>query len=280
MRRAIVFAHFDRDGLVDPWVIRALQAYRPHCETLALVSASARECPRSAPVDHFLARSNVGYDFGSWRDGLQLLGDLRAFDEVVFVNDSSYGPLFDLAAMFDRAGRIRGAVWGGVVSRQIQPHLQSWLFAARRPLLESDRFVSFWESVRHHENKLDVVRSYELGFTRMAREGGFEVSGLYEDAADSAPTVRERVRNLDWREPFRSHRHIRRVRPCKRPLNPSEVYWDRLWEAGVPFLKAAIFRVNPFAVSKRRVLFDVRARFPEWEPLIRAHLARIHPGAL
>jgi Rhamnan synthesis protein F len=280
MKRAIIFAHFDRDGVIDPWVTYALGKYRRHCERIILVSAGSRGQPIPEVVDEFVARPNTGYDFGSWRDGLRLLPDLANYEEILFVNDSAYGPLFDLDLSLDHPKHCGATVWGGVVSNQITPHLQSWFFAVRRPMLERSEFLEFWEGVRHHEHKRDVIWNYELGFSRLASRLGFRPTGLYEDPPDSAPTVWERVRNWDLRNPCRSFRHWRRVRPCKRPLNPSELYWDRLWDAGVPFLKAGIFRVNPYAISKRRVFADLRARFPEWEPLIRAHLARIQPEAL
>ena len=59
------------------------------------------------------------------------------------------------------------------------------------------------------------------------------------------------------------------------PFNPSELFWERACDAGVPYLKAAIFRANPYRVDVRRVLARAVNRWPEWAALIRSHLDRV-----
>ncbi len=93
--RALIYVHFDRDGIVDPYVEFALAQYRPHVDHLVFVSPSVREltAKQKSLVDHFVSRENIGYDFGSWRDGLSTV-DLDRFEEILFANDSVYGPLW------------------------------------------------------------------------------------------------------------------------------------------------------------------------------------------
>jgi len=47
----------------------------------------------------------------------------------------------------------------------------------------------------------------------------------------------------------------------------------------VPYLKAAIFRANPYRVDVERVLARVTQRWPEWAELIHDHLKRVSPKA-
>jgi len=115
--RAIVLAHFDRDGRFDPYVHQALAAYRPLADRLVVVSNSATRLPPELArlVDTFLPRSNLGYDFAAWRDGLAGL-EPGAFDEVLCVNDSVYGPLFDLRPALDDVRLADAELWGMVLS--------------------------------------------------------------------------------------------------------------------------------------------------------------------
>lgn len=66
--RAIVLAHFDRQGGCDPHVIHALREYRRCCDRLVLVSNGGPRRPAgevAALVDHYVSRPNIGYDFGA-----------------------------------------------------------------------------------------------------------------------------------------------------------------------------------------------------------------------
>ena len=110
MARALVFAHYDRDGLFDPYVIDALHAFRCCMDHVTVVSTSAQHLPAALVplVDRFIARQNVGYDFCSWRAGLAALEPTEQFDEIICANDSVYGPLFDLASVFSKISLMRG----------------------------------------------------------------------------------------------------------------------------------------------------------------------------
>lgn len=278
--RAIVFAHYDRDGEFDPYVHHALAAYRPFADRLIVVSNSATRLPASlaAFVDDFLPRPNVGYDFAAWRDGLATLrpGD---HDEVVCVNDSVYGPLFDLAPVFDDARVADAEVWGMVRSDQNTsrtgprvPHLQSWFLAMRRAAVESDAWFTFWRQVGPLPSKRDVVERYEIGFSASMAAAGFRVAALFDATQAPPATLREVWPHLSPRAPRRSWRLLRKSR--RLPHNPSELTWWRLWDAGVPYLKVGLLRTNHYGLDVRRVLADLRRRSDFDLGLIDAHLRR------
>jgi lipopolysaccharide biosynthesis protein len=283
MARAIVFVHYDRDGVFDDHVVHALRVYRRLADRLVVVSTSARGLspPLEPLVDTFIPRDNVGYDFCSWRAGLESLGDVAQFDEVVCVNDSVYGPLFDLAPAFSDP-RIAGAdFWGMCLSDQgikrrgggPAPHLQSWFFAMRRPVLESSAFETFWNSVVPLESKADIVDRYEVGMSLDFQEAGFRMAGLYDSRLAGPYTLREMLPHLSPLEPARSWRLYKKGRRPR--TNPSELVWDRLIAAGVPFVKVGLFRVNYYGLNLRRVLRGLEASTPYDIGLIRRHLARV-----
>ena len=283
MVRALVYAHHDRDGLFDPHVIAALRSYRPLMDHVTVVSTSARAIPAEMRplVDHFLPRENVGYDFCSWRAGIQSLGPLTPFDEIVCANDSVYGPLFDLEPAFTDPRVANADLWGMCLSHQgIErrgwlscPHVQSWWFAMRRPLLASAAFDQFWASVKPLAAKEDIINHYEIGMSEHFSRAGFKIAGLYDSGTAGSFTWRELLPHISLWHPFRSRRHVRRARQIFH--NPSELVWRRLLDAGVPFVKVALFRVNEYALDLEYVLSDVRASNPHYEGLIRGHLRRV-----
>ena len=278
--RAIVLAHFDPHGHFDPHVHHALAAYRGHAERLVVVSNSARRLPADLArlVDGFVPRANVGYDFAAWRDGL---ATFRAadHDEVICVNDSVYGPLFDLGPALADTRVAAADLWGMVLSDQNTsrsgprvPHLQSWFLGMRRPLLEADAWGGFWHGLTTPSTKREVVEQNEIGFSARMAAAGFRLAGLYDATTAPRVTLAEVWPHLSPRHPRRSWRLLRKSR--RLPHNPSELVWWRLWEAGVPYLKVSLLRVNHYGLDLGRVLTELRQASGYDPALVHGHLAR------
>ena len=289
MRRAIILAHHDPDGIVDPHVIHALRAYRALTDRLVVVSTSLRRLPDElvGTVDTFLPRENVGYDFGSWQAGLRMLSpsggvDAAGFDEVVCVNDSVYGPLFDPAPMFTDPRTAGADLWGMVISTQPprhggtipRPHLQSWFLAARRALLASSCWSDFWSGVVPQSTKDDVISRYEVGLSEQVMAAGFRIAALYDAGREVHPGWRDVMADLSPRRPCASWRLLRRVR---RPFhNPAELLPRRLLAAGVPFAKVSLLRVNHYRLAPESIRAAIRAAAAGYDPgLVERHLSRI-----
>jgi lipopolysaccharide biosynthesis protein len=283
MARALVYAHHDRDGFFDPHVVESLRRYRLLMDHVTVVSTAAQQLPVEAGpfVDRFLARDNIGYDFCSWRAGLEELKPLDRFDEIVCANDSVYGPLFDLEPAFSDPRVAAADLWGMCLSEQgtkrrgrvACPHVQSWWFAMRRHLFQSPAFAEFWDAVVPLTTKDDLVDRYEIGLSEHFARAGFRIAGLY-DASTAGPVAwRELLPHLSLRHPTRSRRHLRKA--LRVPHNPSELVWKRLLDAGVPFVKVGLFRVNHYGLDLDHVLAGLAALTPDDVGLIRAHLLRV-----
>ena len=123
--RALVYAHWDRDGVVDPYVIHALREYRAVVDRIVFVST---HCTNVSPAltslaDEIIVRDNEGFDFASWRAGLLRL-DIPAYDEILFTNSSVYGPLWPIEGCLATAAARRSDLWGMTVSLEPEVHLQ------------------------------------------------------------------------------------------------------------------------------------------------------------
>lgn len=278
--RAIVFAHFDPHGGFDQHVVEALLRYRPHADRLVVVSASAVRPPAAlrGVIDTFLPRANVGYDFGSWQAGLATLCPAD-FDEILCVNDSVYGPLFGLGPALRDPRTADADLWGMVLSEQSTrrrggrcPHVQSWFFGMRRRLLASPVYEAFWNGIVPVADKEEVVDRYELGLSVACREAGLRIAGIYDARTAGPMRLGDLWPHLSLADPRRSWRLWKKGR--RTPYNPSELAWLRLLEAGVPFVKVGLFRVNHYGLDLDRVTAALGRLHPEALPLIRGHLAR------
>jgi rhamnosyltransferase len=146
-------------------------------------------------------RWNRGYDFGAWRDALKLLGreEVSSYDEIIFANNSCYGPLYPLEAMLHEAADDVD-LWGitgfpasadsprpealNLPKRFIPEHIQSYFFVARRELVASNTFWDFWQNVPDHETLIDVVSYQEIQMTAKFAKMGYKYQILVPESLE------------------------------------------------------------------------------------------------
>lgn len=286
--RAIIVAHFDRDRQLASYVLDALKQYRQISDHVVLSSPSLEKLPDVAQpfVDSFVARENIGYDFCSWRDGLRTITHPDQFDEIIFVNDSVYGPLVSLEPMLSHFSEEQCDMWGMVMSTQspkrsgprFTPHIQSWFYAMRKRILSSDSFVRFWNSVEPQPTKDDVIQKYEIGMSTHFLKDGFRLAGVFDARVQSPVNWGEIGRNLQWwplANAKRSLTHLRKTLKAGKSYNPSELLWERLLDLGVPYVKASLFRVNHYRLNVERIIDGIEHRCDYDTAMMVEHLNRM-----
>lgn len=261
-KRLAIYAHFDRRDRVEPYVTHALERLRSDCERMIFVSTSAlpaTETDRVRPFcDTVMERENTGFDFAMWQGALASI-DYSAYDEVVLANSSVVGPLEPLAPIFARMSQSDCDFWGMTESAAYALHLQSYFLVFRSRLLRSDAFAAFWRSVLPYRDKMQVIRSYEIGLTQFFAEQGFRYDALVR-AIDFARKLRRgRLPNEPLGALPRARRTFDAWRWRHKELNPTHLYPLELVELGVPFVKCIHFRDNPRRLQLDR-LFDALER--------------------
>jgi lipopolysaccharide biosynthesis protein len=237
-KRLVVFAHYDAQGEVKRYIVHYLRALRRECARLVFVSTATLGAEEIAKIDglcdEIVHRDNVGFDFAMWRDVIDRV-DLAAWDELVLANSSVFGPLFPLRHVFERMAARECDAWGMTENDELSWHLQSFFLVFRKPVLEAPIFRQFWSSVLPFRDKRQVIRSYEIGLSRLLLDHGFKLDTF-------APT--EALGR--WHE---------RLRP--RPVNPTCGRPMPLLRAGMPFVKAELLRDNPMGVELEPVIREM-----------------------
>lgn len=194
MRRAAVFAHYDKDNIVDDYVIYYLKALKEVAHEIIFVSCNNLSDTEKSKLDeiadYIIAEKHDEYDFGSYKRGyLYLKNRLNNFDEIIFANDSCYGPLYPFANIFEEMEREEhcdfwgitknrfGLIKDGKGSRTIQrPHIQSYFLVFSNKVFTSKVFDDFLSSIKHLECKNDIVINYEIGLTELLTSSGFKAA--------------------------------------------------------------------------------------------------------
>ncbi len=270
MSRLAVMAHYDVAGALRPHVRGQVEALAASVDTLVVCTTahlqdSARQWLSERAV--VVERANYGYDFFSYKVGLDSAGDLSAYDEVVVCNDTyvfaldSYDPVFD--GMADRPCDF----WGLTAAERVAPHIQSFFIAFRPWVVASHAFSTFWEEMEPISKRRQVIRRYEVGMSRRLYEAGFCSDTYFVETPEDRRIARERMR---WwaahRSSFpRTRAEVREWRErAGEPWNPARSLADRvLDDARLPYVKIDTLRYDPYNLDAARLLELCERRFPQ-----------------
>lgn len=192
--RCGIFLFFDKDGIVDDYVIHMLRDLKRHMRYLLVVCngfvTTEGLSKLKSETDEILLRANLGLDVGGYRDGLFYLGfkELANYDELILFNYTFFGPLDSFDAMFEEMNTRDVDFWGitkhHMLDREHNPvpgirygympdHLQSHFFAIRSSMFLSYQYKDFMINMRNPQNYNESICGYEVIFTKYFADMGF-----------------------------------------------------------------------------------------------------------
>ncbi len=189
MNKRICFvAGFDANGQIADYVVYLVKALSQFADVYYYgdFDADATELAKLKPycVEAF-AKRHGKYDFGSWQELIHHVGrqKIAQYDELILTNDSCYGPLFDLAPLFEEMESRDNDFWGLTSAFHHHLHIQSYFVAFKKPVLESDVFYQFFDSIKPEKNVHAVCSKYEDRLTFVLDKSGFTHSTFikYDD---------------------------------------------------------------------------------------------------
>lgn len=207
MKRAAVFAHYDKDGFVKDYVLYYLKELKKIAGTIVFVSCcnlKNAECLNGL-ADKIIVEEHNEYDFGSYKRGfLHLQERLNEFDELIFANDSCYGPLYPLQNIFNN---MNDCDFWGITKNNYgykknlgqffvkRPHIQSYFVVFKKNVFTKSFFADFVNSIKHEESKKLVISNYEIGLTELLVQKGYK----YKTLINAYENINN-VTILKWRE--------------------------------------------------------------------------------
>lgn len=254
-----VFSHFDSHSRVERYVFHYLQQLKACGYEIILVSTSptlTQEDMRSleSVCNTVCLRENVGYDFGSFKAGIEFLKHHGAkVERLLVANDSVFGPFNDLRPLLRSMEQDDIDLYGLTDSHDHGYHLQSYFISYSARVYESPVFDSFWSSVdlisSTTENfKQQIVHNYEVGGSQHFINAGctYAVAFPYRDALERM--FRRTLRRLELSCDPKTDVLIQPGELVYN-LNASHCYWDELIDMGMPFIKRELLTKNPTATD-------------------------------
>ena len=200
-RRPLLFmAQFDARGGMRPDLIDLIREYSRFCDVI-LIAATPALCDQTGLLRRLrrhcvgiVIRRNVGYDFGSWRTGLNIFRDaVETSEEVILTNDSFWGPVRPLRSLFRKLTRTDADAVGLTDDLMYEPHLQSAFISYRRPALDHPSFHAFWNELKVWESKADLIKQCEVALTAKLATEGLNLKAVYTDQSNG------NVLHYDWK---------------------------------------------------------------------------------
>jgi len=204
--RILFFVHYDKYNNVLGNIYYLLRSVRHMYSRVVFISNSPISDDDLIKLENHcetvIIRENKGFDFGAWKEGLLKEGweTLSQYDSVTLMNDSCFGPLFDLQEAYTKAKRGNVDFWGATLylgTRRGMPgtdgpvleHIQSYFLCFNKNVILSEVFQKFWMNLEIKDSVFETIKCYETQLTALLANSGFKYSAMY--------TPDQTVRNPD-----------------------------------------------------------------------------------
>ena len=259
MKRLLLYVHYNKYDELSGHVLYQLEQLRPLFSKLIVISNSqltetATLTLKELGIAEVIQRENLGFDFAAWRDGMTHVGfeRLADFDSVTLMNDTCFGPLWDMSDLVEDFEQRQSVDFWGMTNfrktKYFDEHLQSYFISFKNHVVASEVFQKFWTSIKTFTDVQDVIDNYETRVTSILTEEGFRYDAVFN-------TLDEEAGDL---------------------IHPDFSYYRPIstLEHKVPFIKLKAFTDNE---KKGRLLLDYITKLSVYPvALIKSHLNRYH----
>ncbi|MBO4683544.1 MAG: hypothetical protein J5611_03140 [Alphaproteobacteria bacterium] len=185
-KRLFLIAGYEASGKITPAMVHLVREFAKYGDCILTMDSDCvdSETAKIQPFCKYVSALRHGeYDFGSYkRDFIWAKNNLNLidYDFVYLINDSMYGPFFDMDEYFDKMESFGTDAFGMVrkTGGKFQ-HIQSWFIGMTPAVFMSKWFDEFINSVTKVKSKTAVTSLYENGFTRLLNKHNIKWQCLY-----------------------------------------------------------------------------------------------------
>lgn len=173
-KRLFLFAGFNKSARIDDALIYYIRALNKFGDVILVMDSDCSESELKKVRKYTVYSSAIRhgeYDFGSYKRAYIWATknlDLSDYDYIYMVNDSVYGPLYDLAPYFLKMESSLCSAFGLVKNpHREHPHIQSWFIGLRRSVFLTSWYDDFMRSITKQPHKGKITRLYEQGLSKL-----------------------------------------------------------------------------------------------------------------
>ena len=194
-KRLFLFAGFDKDNIIDNTLIYYINELSRFGDIVFVADNNLphneiKKISNIPNVLHAESTKHNEYDFGSYKRAYLWAKNnkiLNNYDWFYFVNDSVYGPLYDIKLILEKLEKSGTDLTGMVSSHDdcTPIHAQSWFVGITKKVLKSTFFDKFITNVKKLEKKNRICLKYEVGLSNLILRHGFEMKTIIDTTGDT-----------------------------------------------------------------------------------------------
>ena len=193
IKRLGICVFYDKDGIVDKYVLFFLQELMLYLDELCIIIngkiIDKELCKLEEYTNKIIIRENKGLDAQAYKEGLLFYGwdKLKNFDEIIMCNTTCFAPIFPFDEMFKKITEKECDFWGlwrwkaPQKSKWIKGyHIPSFFYAYRNSLVKTKDFKEYWDTMPQIKTYKDAVLYHEQRQTPFFVAKGYKYEVCYD----------------------------------------------------------------------------------------------------
>lgn len=236
MQRLAIFVHWDKDHLIDDYIIDYLAGIQEVSQEIVFISNSLPSENEINKIEDYtssiIIREQKACDFQVWGQYLESQSpkNLNKYDEIILINDSCYGPLSPLSEVFNKMESESNDIWGisgSINYNNSKDYIHRYFMVLKKQVFTSQVFQNFFNDLesffQNQPFSKELNHLLEIQFTTILFEAGFKYNTFITKTFD-----------LDLITPPENESQLSK--------SFNYLYgWDSLIEKGSPFISSKVF---------------------------------------
>ncbi len=155
MKRLAIFSFYDEYGIVDSYISILLQEIKLiSSNIIAVINGRVNQAGKqifAQYVDRIIIRDNIGNDGGAYADVcINYLGNeiMQEYDEIVFCNDTFFGPFESFKYIFRKMEKFDVDFWGlNTIQNGFWSFIESYFLVFRRSIIKDKSLYNFCKKI-------------------------------------------------------------------------------------------------------------------------------------
>lgn len=182
--KVCIFSHYDEDREIQKHVIYYLnELYKLNWSIFFITSCPNLEAKERSKIDNItcaiICSNGNGRDWGNYAMGYNYSLGITKAKNILFTNDSVWGPITSLKPFFNFAEQSSADILGLTDSYQTEYHIQSYFIYCKESVCKSELFKRFFENFIPQINKQEIIQQDEIGFSRLFSNSGYQIDSFF-----------------------------------------------------------------------------------------------------
>lgn len=184
--RLFLFAGFNKDCIIDDALLYYVKSLSKYGDVILCMDCTCKKSEIEKIKKytiHTVAKRHGEYDFGSYKRCFAYAYEnelLKNYDYVYLMNDSVFGPLYDIKKTLEKMEENPADACGIVVSKhKTHAFIESWFIRLNKNIFMSAWFRNFMYTVKKEPGKTEVTIKYEHGLSNLVKNNSCSLSGLF-----------------------------------------------------------------------------------------------------